>query len=175
LVAFVKGLEETEAKSGLVCRSALFKKAGGGAMRRLLEARVPQPRIILTVLILALVSGSGFASEAELMPNVGRGSTLTAVTLVTLVLAAMVFGLSHWLERLRLRREAVDGDSAGPTNSENADEGRAIAPRLADVPDNPMLDALQAKQATIARSDPEDVSAADVTAKDDARFTHAAQ
>lgn len=81
-------------------------------------------------------------------PAAGRGSTLMVVGLVTLVLAAVVFGIFHWLESVKLRREAaapVAGDGTQPDDPETVE----ALPRLALVPENPMLNALNAKYASM--------------------------
>jgi hypothetical protein len=100
------------------------------------------------------------AQAADFASAAGRGSTLTVVGLATLVLAALVFGLFHWIETAQTRRL-----NASPTpvdtaqNDRSNDDPALAAPKLAVVPANPMLDALSRKQSG-ADAEPSNVSMA---------------
>jgi hypothetical protein len=85
---------------------------------------------------------------AELAPSAGRGATLTVVGLVTLVLAAIVFALFHWIEAARTRQLEAGSESGDEKVGElTGNEGATLpSPKLAIVPVNPMLDALSRKQ-----------------------------
>lgn len=87
------------------------------------------------------------AQAAEFASLAGRGSTLTLVGLVTLVLAALVFGMFHWIEAAQARRVSGSPEPVDAHKDDGIDDGVDVpAPKLAIVPANPMLDALSRKQ-----------------------------